>query len=213
MNPQQPYQPPPSPGSEYDFFMSPQKPQRRNPLSGLGGGNSMAMRVGIIAGLAFVVMMLLYFALSLLGGSSNKPNLITVAQDQNELIRVTGLATTDGATQSAQSTQNFAQSAGLSLASEQQDLLNFMAANGGKPSPKLLAQTQDSNTDTELNNAIASSNFDTTFVSIMQTQLKSYQAALQIAFKGAHNTTEKQLLSDDYKSAGLLFEELDSSTQ
>jgi phosphoglycerol transferase MdoB-like AlkP superfamily enzyme len=214
MNPQQPYQPPPPPrGSEYEFFMNPEKPRRRSLLPGFGSGSSMGMRIGLIAAIAFGVIIILYFILSIFGGSSNKPNLIIVAQDQNELARVATLAATDGVQQSAQSTQNFAQSAELSLKSEQLDLINFMSETGGKPSTKLLAATKDASSDAALNNAIAASSFDTTFVGIMQNQLKSYQSALQTAFNGANNATEKQLLAGDFSAAGLLTKQLNNPTQ
>ncbi len=173
----------------------------------------MPMRIGIIAGAAIIGIILLSFVMSLLGGGGNKPNLITVAQDQNEIIRVAGVANTGAASQSAQTTQNFAQSAALSLSSEQQQLLNFMAAHGDKLSPKLLAATKNVTTDTTLNNAIASSSFDSAFTNVMLTQLHGYQTALKTAYNGARSATEKQLLSDDYDSAALLLQQLHSPDQ
>ncbi len=213
MNPQQPYIPPPPRGSEYEFFLNPDKPPRRTALPGFGPGKSLGVRIGVIAAAAFGVIIILYMLMSILGGKSDAPNLITVVQDQNELVRVANLATTIGASQSSQTTQNFAQSTALSLSSEENDLIVFLTAHGSKPSPKLLAQTKNLQTNTQLSNALASSSFDTTFSTIMQNQLKSYEIALQTAYNGARDTSEKQMLSNDYTSAALLVKQLNDQNQ
>ena len=213
MNPQQPYQTPTPPGSSYDFFLNPQKPPKRSSFSGiLSGPSSTAIKLGMVACAVFLVLIILYFVLSLFS-SGNQTQLLVVAQDQNELIRVANLATTIGQSQSQQTTQNLAQSVALSLTTEQQQLLTFMASEGGKPSSKELSATKDTATDAELNNSIESSSFDVTFIGIMQSQLKSYQAALQSAFTSTNNLNEKLLLSNDYKAAGLLLTQINSPTQ
>lgn len=215
MNPQQqPYQPSKT-GSEYDFFLNPEKSPKVSRLHGLNDGNkSFGSRILTLVGAAAVTVIILYVIFSIVtGGSGNKPKLIIVAQDQNELIRVATLTTTIGQNQSAQSTQNFAQSAILSLTTEQQQLLDFMATHGGQPNAGQLAATKDTSSDTTLNNAVQASNFDPAFVGIMQNQLKNYRADLRNAFQTAHNDTEKQLLSDDFGGASLLLQQLNSPTQ
>jgi hypothetical protein len=212
MNPQQLHQSP-KPGSEYDFFMNPQKPPKQSPLTRYSSGNSLAVRLVVIVAIAFGVMILLSIVISALGGGNNKSNLIVVAQDQNELIRVAGLANTSGANQSSQQTQNFAQSASLSISSDQTVLLNFMAAHVGKPNPHQLTATKDLTTDSALNNSIASSSFDSTFTSVMQKQLTNYQSALKTAYASSHSITEKQLLNNDYLNAALLLQQINNPDQ
>lgn len=209
MNPQQPSHPSGS-GSEYDFFMNPEQAPKQNPLSRFGGGNSMITRLIVV--LAGLILLIILFAIvsSILGGDSNKPNLIIVAQDQNEIVRVADEVSQIGDSQSAQSTQNFATSAALSVQTEQQDLLNFLAAHGTKLSQGQLTATKDTSTDAQLNNAVAASNFDATFKTIMNSQLKNYRNALTIAYQHAKNSDEKQLLSNDYDGAALLLTQLSS---
>lgn len=206
MNPQQTPQPPP-PGSEYDFFMNPgqaPKPSMTNRF----GGNSMLTRLIVVVGGLFILIILFVIVSNLLNGSSNKPNLIVVVQDQTELMRVALEVNQIGATQSSQSTQNFAQSVALSMGSEQQDLLTFMAAHGGKPSAKQIAESKNLQTDAALNSAVEASNFDSTFRGIMKTQLTNYQKALKTAYDNAKNDQEKQYLSGDYDAAVLLLKQI-----
>jgi hypothetical protein len=213
MNPQQtPYQPPPPPGANYDFFLNPQKPPKPSPFAGLLGGGSLAVRMAVVACGAFVVVIVLYIFLSLFGNSSD-PKLLTIAQDQSELSRVAALAYTLGQNQSSSSTQNFARSANLSLTTEQLQLLNYLKEHGTKFSAKQLAATKNTSTDTELSSSIQSSSFDSTYASVMQSQLGSYQITLQSAFKSASSTNLKVILAADYKAAGLLLRQINNPDQ
>lgn len=214
MNPQQqPYEAPQGPQSNYDFFLNAEKPPKRKLLPNLGGGSSLAVRAVVIAVLLFAVIIIVAIGISLFGGSGKQPKLLTVAQDQNELVRVATEATTTGQDQSTQTTLNFAESAMLGLTSDQLQLTNYMAAHGGKPSAGQLAATKNTSTDTTLSNSIASSSFNATFINIMQNQLKSYEADLQSAFQSANTTAEKQLLTNEYGNAKLLLQQLNSPTQ
>jgi hypothetical protein len=194
---------------QYDFFMNPEKPSRRNPL---GGGNSLGTRVGIILGGAVLLIIVIAVAASMFsGGGGNTPRLLIVAEDQNELARVAQLGAAQGV---SQTTKNFAQSCYLTTMTAQQQLINFIATHGSKkPSTKTLALKQNSATDTALGSATASSSFDTTFTTIMQTQISAYKNDIQTAYTNAGNASEKQMLSSDYNDAQLLLQEITSPDQ
>lgn len=199
---------------QYDFFMSPEKPSKPSLLGGgSGGGNSssLAMRVGLILGGAVVLIIIIVVLSSLLSGPSNIPHLLTVAEDQNELVNLATTGTQD-ATEAV--TQNFSQNCALSMQSAQGQLINFITSHGGgKPGSKTLALKQNPATDTALSNANASSTFDSTYINVMQNQLNVYKSDLNTAYKNSQNTAEKQLLANDYTDAQLLLQELNSPNQ
>jgi hypothetical protein len=198
---------------QYDFFMSPEKPSRRSMLPGLSGGNSMIMRIAVIGGIFVIIVICLVVLSSLFSSGGNLPKLTTVAQQQSELIRVATLATNEGSAQTSQSTNNFTQSCLLSMTTAQQQLLGFMSSHGKKLGSKDLSKAQDPNTDSALSAAAAASNFDSIYTTIMGRQLGSYETALKDAYSSASNSTEKQILSDDFAGAQLLVTELNSPTQ
>src|SRR5688500_11280460 len=75
-----------SPGSPYEFIMSPnQKPKKR---LGFGGGN-FALTLGLIVGGALIFMIILTVILNAFGGNKvGVGDLITLTQAQNEISRV-----------------------------------------------------------------------------------------------------------------------------
>ncbi len=213
MDPQQSDQPKSS-GSDYDFFMNPEaKPPPQNPIGKFGGNNSMAVRIAVVAVGAFILIIIISIAVAILGGSSSQPALIKVTQDQTELIRVANQVTQIGNEQASQTLNNFSQSASLSLVSAQTELLNFMATHGGKPDSKLLAQSKNSQTDASLSAAVAASNFNSTFKTVMKAQLTNYEADLQAAYADAKSSTLQQILNGDYNDATLLVKQLGDPDQ
>jgi hypothetical protein len=192
---------------QYDFIMSPGKPPKRGLLP--GGGNSMGKRIAVVAFLLAIVIVLIIVVMTIVnsgGGSTAK--LVTAAQHQNEIIRIAKLATTSGAQQSTQATSNFTQTCLLSVTTEQQQLVSYLASHGKKLGVKDLGLAKNASTDASLTAAVAASNFNTVYLSVMKTQLQSYQTALQDAFNSTTNATARQLLSDDYTSAQLLTKQL-----
>lgn len=188
----------------YDFILNPEKPRKKPLLA--SGGNSLLSRLAIIFGGVVVFVILAIIVMSLLGGKS--PNLVamtTVAQDQTELVRVAHLADTKA---TAQGVANVSTNAGLSLASAQQQLLDYLAKNGLKLDKKQLSLKLDKRTDTQLQTAAAASNFDSTFVSVLETQLTTYQRDLKTAYSNTTGPKGRALLSSQYTGAGLLLKQL-----
>lgn len=173
----------------------------------------MVNRLLFVVGGLFILVIIFWIIASLLGGDNNKPNIIAVAQYQTELVRVASQASQTGSLQSSPATKNFAQSVSLSVASEQHALFVFIGAHGGKINPKILALKHDPQTDLTLKNAVAASNFDSTFKGVMRTDLTNYQNALKTAYAGAKINEEKQLLNDDFNDTVLLLKQLGDPDQ
>ena len=198
MQPQSPVQ--------YDFIVNPVKPPKRSFVSALTDGNPI---VSIVIVITVVIVALIFFIIinSSLNKNTNLPKLTVVAQQQNELIRVATLATSN-TTQGLQPTKDFSQNCLLSITTEQQRLISFLATQGTKLSTRELSLSKNSATDTSITNSIASGNFDSTFKGTMNTELTSYESAIKSASSTATTATEKQLLKDDYSATQLLLQQL-----
>lgn len=203
MQPQQPYSPTPN----YDFIMSPAPPPKKS-LVPLPTSGSMLQRIAIVAGGFVILLIIIIVFASLLKSGGNNAPLVSIAQQQNELIRVATLGTQQATDQSA---KNFAQSTELSLITEQQQLLSYLKTNGTKVSPKQLALTKNTQTDTQLSAAQAASTFDSTFEDVMHTQLTAYTQALKTTFAKTTGPKGRQLLSNDYSATNLLLQQLPGS--
>lgn len=223
MQPQQPYygppqQPAPAPLSgptppgqnPYDFIVNPGKPPRRNLF---GGGASKVQRMAVLAAGAAVVLIIIIVIVNLIfgGGGGNAVADIKVAQDQTEIARVARL----GVQQQdiGQAAKNVAITAQLTLASDQQQLIDYLQKNGVKISDKELAALQDPQADQQLSTADANSTYDSTFLSIMQTDLSKYQQTLNTAYQGSKSIDLRQLLRGQYDNAGLLLEQIKSAQE
>lgn len=187
-------------GTPYDFFMNPQ-PQKNN----ISLGNLFGNKKVIIFAAVVVVLLLLIVVLSAGGGKQAPTPLLSVAQAQQEIIRVSA----DGA-KNAQSTdlKNFAVTTGLSLSSDQRILLSYMGAHGAKPKTKDLSLTQNPQTDQALAAAAAANTYDTTFSATMQHELDDYQNKLETASSTATLKSEQALLKRESDNAALLRKQL-----
>lgn len=217
MQPQQPYyQPPSNPtlppqGSgqspNYDFLYS-QPPAKRSVLP--TGSSTMQRLLIFVGGLVVLVFTVVIFSSLLSSGGGVNTELAALVGRQNEIIRVAAIGTQQA---SGQSTKNLAVSAQLSMATDQQQLTVYLSHHGHKMSKKELAADQSAATDNQLNSALATSTFDTTFNSILQNELNSYMQSLKSTFAKTTNTGTRSLLNSDYQHAQLLLKQVPGSTQ
>jgi hypothetical protein len=198
---------PVSPEHAYDFITNAGEPVKKRSLP---GGNSLPIRILTILGGLLVLIIIVAVLKSVLGGSSNLPSFVAVAQDQQELIHLTAPATGTGAPASLSVTnQNFAATAGLSLTSSQAGLLGYLKSIGTKSiSPKVLNLKVSSTIDTELTAAATADTYDQTFQQVMQNSLKQYRADLAQAYQKTSGVRGHALLKSDYNQAGLLLTQL-----
>ncbi len=205
MQPQQPM--PPNHPANYDFIMNP-APQPRKTL----GGNSMATRILVVVGGALLLLILLVVVVQLLGkggGSFNKEAMLSVAQDQTEIIRLADRGEQDAV---SQSNKNFAITASLGMKTEQSELLKYLASRGYKPGDKDLLLKQSPQTDQQLDSAVSSSTFDTVYAGIMKEQLTTYKQDLGTAYNSSKSDTAKAALKARYSVADMLLTQLTGET-
>lgn len=161
----------------------------------------------IVTGGAILTIGLIWIILSLVlgGGGKNTAQYVTIVQQQAEMLRITQSAGQDKLT--TQDAKNFASNARATLETDQKALINLLAKNGTKIGEKTLAALQSTSTDNALNAAKAIGTYDATYVSTMQSQLRTYQTNLQQTYQKATSTTEKGLLKKSYDNSVLLLEQ------
>lgn len=201
---------------DYGFIVEPPKPPRRGPqLPSLSGDTPPAIKiVAAVGGLLFIIIV---FALakSLFSGGGNKQALTTVAQDQQSMIHILTNGPGNDSQQQAtlsDDTLNFSATAQASLSSDQQQLIDYMAANHMKLSTKSLSLKINPTIDQQLTTAASNNAYEPVFRQVMHTQLLNYEQALQAAYKQTSGPKGRALLSQDFKSAQLLLKELGPSS-
>jgi hypothetical protein len=211
MPPQNPYQPSSPPGpvpggsapqpdpSHYEFIVNP----GAAPKKGLGGSLSSKLIFVALGGGALVIIL---FVVALLGGSNKglEPSLLTVAQQQTEIVRVAALQT-DNLTSST--TKGFVLNTKLSMQTAQSDYLAFLSKNGSGINSKQLGGAQNPQTDATLTSAQANGSLDSTLTSILQDDLTQYQQTIKTAYGRTHTTLTHQELQKLYDQAGLLLQQ------
>lgn len=199
MQPQQPQQP--QQPANYDFIMNPEQTPKRSPFS---GNNSMAMRLLVVAGALFILMIVAFIVMRLMGAGGadfDKKAMLSVAQDQTEIVRLADRGLEEA---SAQSTKNLSITVKLGVQSEQNKLLEYLASAGYTPKPKDLALKHNAQTDTQLDQAKSSSTFDTAFTGVIKQSLETYKADLTAAYNSAKDAQAKSQLQERYKVADTL---------
>jgi hypothetical protein len=174
------------------------------------GGNKFWLQIGAVVGGAIVLMIVAAVVLNaLVPNKSSVAELTTIAEEQQELIRVATL----GANQATgQDTKNFATTVQLGITSSQNDVLSYLASHGHKLTTKQLTLKRDAATDQLLTAATATSTFDTALSHNLIDQLHTYQTSLQNTYKTAGNAAAKTLLQKNYSAATLLLQSVSTDT-
>jgi hypothetical protein len=206
--------PPPAPSQHssghnpYEFIVAPNSGHQ--PGATLFGGNKFLQQIGLlVGGTVAVIVVGVILASVLVPNKSSTAALTTIAQKQQEIIRVATLGVNQATSQSA---KNLAINTQLGVGSSQTDTLAYLAAHGAKINPKVLVLGHSSQTDQTLASAKETSTFDSALEQVLMTQLTSYQNSLRAAYKAAASKTAKTLLQKDYTSASLLLEQAKSSS-
>lgn len=187
--------PPPQPVN-YDFINNPPKPPKKALFLGGGGKSTWVLLAGGL-GLFAVILLLgsLFF-----GGDSDKDALLPVAQKQSEIIAISELGVEDAGTNQ---TKGLAMTVGLSVTTEQQQLVALMYKNG-KVKRKEFAAQPSAEVTTQLENAQKNGRFDEVFTNVINDELTEYQRELKTANNAVSGPKAKALLAKDFESAGLL---------
>ncbi len=186
----------------YAFIMNAGQPAPKSKLPlPLPKGNSTFQRVLIAAGEFFVLLILGLIVLSLFSGNGNKDKLLSLAQEQTEIIRVADLAKSERTIRST-TTSNLASSTSLSVGSSRQKVLKLLS--GKKVNEKSLALTKNAKTDTELTTAATNNQYDEVFTQILTDELKTYQSNVKQLYTSSKNSKEKAVLEEAYNGTVIL---------
>lgn len=191
---------PPRPQNPYGFIMeAPRKPKR----SLLPKGSSLMSRVLIAVGGLIVLLIAFSVFTSILssGSKGNTQALTNLVAEQQEIVRITELSVL-GATDPG--TVAYAQTAKLTVQSQQVKLIGYLTRNKVKLTPKLLAANKNTKADDALTAAKAANRFDAVAKDMLVTSLTNYASNLKTSYDNSNNNTTKQLLSSSYESVQVL---------
>jgi hypothetical protein len=193
------------PTNQYDFIVNAGK---SGPSTLLPSVNNSSLKTRLlVAGTGVLVLIILFWVfMALISGSSNSniTPLISLAQQQNEIARVSAESAQDAV---LQPTQTFAITTSLSLLSEQRSFLTYLRSLGSVPTSSILQATRNSKTDVTLKTSQGNGNYDQTYISITQSELASYEHNLKQAFAATKIVKERQLLEVAYQQAQLLVQQ------
>ena len=206
-----PNQGPPPSQNPYDFIINPvtppQKPRIPLPIQPGGSKKTQFLLYGVIG---VIVIMLLVIGFSIVGGSPDNPQqLLRIAQEQQEIIRVSNLATNQARTQQA---INLSATASVTIASSQNDIVTIIGKKA-KVNTKTLSLKKDVKTDQQLSSAAQNNQFDNAFIQQMQSHLTTYQNDVKNAYNDTKDSKAKTVLQNAYNGADTLLRSLSSSAQ
>lgn len=186
----------------YDFIMNPNsaKPIRGGAL----GGDVFLKRIGLLVGGVVVIFIIGAILFSKLAPKGNVADMTSVAQRQQEIIRIATAAILQANSQDA---KNFVTNVQVTVTSSQQQLLAYMTANGIKVSTTVLGLDKSSQTDTLLANAASANNYDSTVTQNLTQQLQNYESLLQTAYHNTSGKNGRALLQSDFSGANLLIKQ------
>jgi len=186
-------------GSDYDFITNASKsPQKSNMFN----GKNTLQRVAVVVGLLVIVLIVFSIGRSLLGGKSNTPQFLSVAQNQQQIIELSNNALqVSGLTLE---NRNFAVTTKVSVASDQKLILNYLKNKKFKTNDQLLNKTIDAKASKKLADSIANNTYNDTFKTIMQEKLQLYQDSLVSAYQSSKTANTKKVLEDISSSADIL---------
>lgn len=194
---------PPAPGNDYNFIMNPEKPKKRGLLSGTGG-DPFITKIVLIVGGALVLIVVTTLAVNLFfGGRNNTALLIGLAQDQQEILRLSA----EGENAGSQDIKNAAISTQLSVKSHQRSWLSVLEGRGRGASAEELALKKDSAADGKLELAGQTGTFDTTYTAVMRSGLGEYAEALRSIHQNTSDQELRAALSRQYDEVQLLLEQ------
>lgn len=181
----------------YEFIMNSNTP----PSKTFVGGFSTAKKV-LFGGLGLLlVVALVALAIQLLTPKDPlAPAMIAIAQEQQEIVRVAS----QNNTVTNESIKGFALNTQLSVGSDQQKIMEYLAKKKVKPNAKLLAAKRSTETDSMLASAKAANTYDTYLQKSLNAQLTDYMTNLQTTYKKIDGKNARELLAKSYEHARLL---------
>ena len=180
------------------------EPPKKPKPTGLAN-NPFLMKLILIAGGAVAVLIICAIVVNMLfAPKTNIADIVTITQTEQEIVRVAaqGSSGTDASTRDAAITTQ------LTVTTQQQIWLNFLAKHKKKVPLKELSLKKNVTTDAQLTQAKATSTFDGTYKTLMRNQLEAYNILLKDASDNAGEAQEKATLLAHYNQVQLLLQQL-----
>ncbi len=190
----------------YDFILNPDTTQKKPPRS--GGNKAMRLLIGL-GGITVVLIVASMVAMQFFAKGTPSTSLIGLVQRQQELIRIAGLGER---TSQNEAIRGLAYNVELSIGTNQQQLMGFISKQGQEITKKELALKQDADTDKLLENARATSTYDSALQKVLSMQLQEYLSDLKTTYSKASSSQLKEILNASYTSGKLLLTQAEQST-
>ncbi len=192
----------------YEFIISPTAKPKHLGLRFGNSQNSATKLLLIVAGAGILVIILGVIITSFMPKSSSTQSLITIAQQQQELMRVAAQGETQA---TSETTRGLAYTVDLSIGTSQTQILNYLTKHNTKLSVKELGLKQNKNTDATFTAALANSTYDSTFDTVIASQLRTYLSDLRKTYNATSKTDLKQTLDKSYTSGALLLNQVNAN--
>lgn len=198
----------PSGSNPYDFILN-DPPKKKRSVLPSGGSKKQRTILMAVGGIFLLIFFYMLFSIIMNSGTSNTERMTSVAQEQEEIIRVASLGERGAR---STSTQSLALNVRLSVTSSQQKVLAYLNERNVELKDKDLALKANSKTDAVLKEATDNGRFDETFNTIFVAQLKDYQKNLATGYDESGNKTVKQILQEAYAQIKSLLPATEDST-
>jgi hypothetical protein len=203
-----PQQPTPQHGGQYDFILNPAPKPKKTLIPTGGSSRKQRILTVVLGGGAFLVLIIAAFSFILGSGGGQKELLISLAQEQQEIIRIADIGASKGR---SRETREFAQTVKMSITSDQTETRAQLQKYGKKLNSKDLALKLDAKTTALLTTADRGNNFDAEMRAKLEASLETYKANLKTAHETATNTKEKDLLKKNFDHITVILPEKTSS--
>jgi hypothetical protein len=197
----------PQDNNPYDFIMNPSAPPPKKglPIPG-SNSNPFLVKIGLIVGGVIILMIAVTVALNLFtGGKTSTEEFQSLAQTQQEVIRVAEIGDNDARSQSV---KNAAKNIKLSVTTQQLKTLGYLSKNDITMKTKELELKTNSENDTKLDEANQTSTFDGVFLQVMRGILESYGSDLRKLYDTTSNADAKKIIKEDFEQTQLLSQQL-----
>jgi len=174
----------------------------RSPMSLSSPG--VLFKMALLVGGLVILMIVVAVVISSLGPKSSTPGLESIAERQQEIMRV---ATEAAAQTQNQDAKNFVANVNATVSSSQTNVIKYLSAHGTKLGGKQLNFDKNTQTDTQLTAALSANNYDGAVTQQLTSQLQTYDTLLQTTFSQSSNTALKQMLQADYAGNQLLLQQ------
>jgi hypothetical protein len=192
----------------YDFITNSQTPKSTPSL--LLSGKPLILRIAVFGGGLIVLLILASIIKGLLVPGFNDKPFLSVLQDQQELIHLTGdaLGAENGNANLSLADQNFIANAQLTLTSAQTQLTNYLTLNKQIVTPREQNLKVSTSLDNQLVTALSAGNYPATFQGIMSNQLAAYTSDMRQAYAETSGVRGHNQLRMDISQNALLIMQL-----